>query len=61
LLSLLHTLPQTLLISTHDMRLVQELCPHMVILGGSHVVAIGPTEENLNDKALLNAHSLEEP
>ena len=58
---LLRELPQTMLVSTHDMRLVAELFPRIVIMDGGHVVADGPTETILNDAALLEAHGLERP
>ena len=59
LIELPHTLAQTMLISTHDMRLPQPLCPHTAILDGNHVAAIAPPEQILNDEALLDTHSLE--
>jgi cobalt/nickel transport system ATP-binding protein len=61
LIDLLRTLPQTLIVSTHDMRLVQELCPRTVILDQGRIVADGPTETILSDEALLQAHGLERP
>jgi cobalt/nickel transport system ATP-binding protein len=61
LIELLRTLPQTLIVSTHDMRLVQELCPRTVILDAGQIVADGPTKVILNDESLLHAHGLERP
>ncbi|MBN1889792.1 MAG: ABC transporter ATP-binding protein [Thermoflexales bacterium] len=62
LIHLLRELPQqTQLVSTHDMRLVAELFPRMVIMDGGRVVADGPTEVILNDTGLLEAHGLEKP
>ncbi len=52
---------QTMLISTHDMRLVQELCSRTVILDRGCVVADGPTQVILSDEVLLEAHGLEAP
>ncbi len=59
LIRLLERLPQTMLISTHDLRLVKELCPRMVILDEGQVVADGPTVELLADQTLLLAHGLD--
>ncbi len=61
LLRLLAGLPYTILVSTHDMALVYELCPRMVILDGGRVVADGPTEVLMADRARLEAHGLEQP
>ncbi len=61
LIELLRTLPQTLIVSTHDMRLVQELCLRTVILDEGRIVADGPTTVILGDEALLQTHGLERP
>jgi len=61
LIRLLRTLPQTMLVATHDMRLVDELLPRTVILDAGRVVADGPTPEILSDAALLHRHGLERP
>jgi cobalt/nickel transport system ATP-binding protein len=59
LINQLRELPQTMLVSTHDLRLVQELFPRTVIMDDGRIVADGSTEQLLNDEALLNAHGLE--
>jgi cobalt transport protein ATP-binding subunit len=61
LIALLRSLPQTLLVSTHDMRLVAEVFPRTVVMDGGRVVADGPTAAILDDPALLEAHGLERP
>jgi cobalt transport protein ATP-binding subunit len=61
LIELLRGLDQTLLVATHDMRLVAEVLPRTVILDAGLVVADGPTAEILADDALLEAHGLERP
>jgi cobalt transport protein ATP-binding subunit len=61
LINLLRALPQAMLVSTHDMRLVQELFPRMIIMDEGRVVADGPTSDLLADTALLEAHGLEPP
>jgi len=61
LIHLLAELPLTMLVSTHDMLLVSELLPRMVIMDEGRVVADGPTNELMNDSALLEAHGLEAP
>jgi len=59
LITLLRTLPQTMLISTHDLRMVAELLPRTVVMDHGEVVADRPTGEVLADAALLEAHGLE--
>lgn len=61
LINLLDELPMTMLVSTHDMLMVRELFPRMVIMDEGRVVADGPTRELMNDVALLEAHGLERP
>ncbi|MBM4422308.1 MAG: ATP-binding cassette domain-containing protein [Chloroflexi bacterium] len=61
LINLLRRLPQTMLVSTHDMRMVAELFPRTVIMDLGRVVADGPTPQILADTALLEAHGLEAP
>jgi len=59
LIGLLRELPQTMLVATHDMRMVAEVFPRMVVLDEGRVVADGPTDELLADRQLLEAHGLE--
>ena len=59
LIALLRDLPVTMLVSTHDMWLVAELFPRMVIMDDGRVEADGPTAELLARPALLEAHGLE--
>jgi cobalt/nickel transport system ATP-binding protein len=61
LIDLLDSLPQTMLVATHDMRLVDELLARTVVLDGGRVVADGPTEVILSDTVLLDRHGLEPP
>jgi cobalt transport protein ATP-binding subunit len=61
LINLLRDLPLTMLVSTHDMFLVRELFPRMIILDEGRVVADGSTEALMADVALLESHGLEKP
>jgi len=56
LITLLRELPQTMLVSTHDMLLVQELFPRMVIMDEGRIVADGATEVLMEDEVLLERH-----
>ncbi len=59
LINLLHALPLTMLVSTHDMRLVQELFPRLIVLDEGRVVADGDTTDILANTSLLQQHGLE--
>jgi cobalt/nickel transport system ATP-binding protein len=61
LIGLLRELPQTMLVATHDMDLVAEICRRAVILDGGEVIADGAMQELLVDERLLEAHGLEKP
>lgn len=61
LIQLLDELPITMLVSTHDMLMVYELFPRMVIMDEGRIVADGATKTLLQDAALLEAHGLERP
>lgn len=61
LIRLLRSLPQTMLVATHDMHLVDELLPRTVVLDQGRVVADGPTDAILSDTMLLDRHGLEPP
>lgn len=61
LIHLLQELNLTMLVSTHDMQLVREIFPRMIILDEGRVVADGPTQALMDDALLLEAHGLERP
>ena len=61
LINLLRELPITMLVSTHDMRLVEELFPRTIVMDEGLVVADGKTKEILADETFLNEHGLEKP
>ncbi len=60
LINLLRSLPQTMLVATHDLNMVRELLPRTVVLDEGRVVADGATADILSDALLLAAHGLEE-
>jgi cobalt/nickel transport system ATP-binding protein len=61
LINLLRDLPISMLVSTHDMRLVQELFPRTIVMDEGQIVADGPTKNILENETLLTAHGLEKP
>jgi energy-coupling factor transporter ATP-binding protein EcfA2 len=58
---LLASLSVSQVIATHDLELVVELCPRVIVLDRGGVVAQGPTAELLADETLMLAHGLERP
>jgi cobalt/nickel transport system ATP-binding protein len=58
LIQLLKDLPLTMLVSTHDMQMVRELLPRMIIMDEGRIAADGPTEALMADTALLEAHGV---
>lgn len=61
LIELLRTLPQTRVVATHDLDLVLDLCPRMVVMHEGRVVADGPAANLLADDDLLQRCRLERP
>ncbi len=58
IINLLAGLDQTLVIATHDLALVKELCPRTVVMDGGRIVYDGSTMEALRNNVLLEAHGL---
>ncbi len=61
LIHLLDELPLTMLVSSHDLALVREIFPRMVIMDDGRVVADGPTNDLMKNETLLLSHGLEKP
>jgi cobalt transport protein ATP-binding subunit len=61
LIGLLREMTQTMLVSTHDMKLVAEVFPRTVLMDGGEIVADGRTEVLLEDEPLLLKHGMERP
>ena len=54
-------LPQTKLIAAHDLDMILDTCDRVLLLSGGAIAADGPAEQNLRDRALLEAHRMELP
>jgi len=61
LINLMHEMPITMLVSTHDMAMVKECFPRTIVMDEGRIVADGLTAEILADQKLLEAHGLEKP
>ncbi len=51
----------TLLVATHDLEAVLDLCARTLLLSAGRIVADGPSAELLGDPALMANHGLEVP
>jgi cobalt/nickel transport system ATP-binding protein len=58
---LLRALPGTKLIATHDLDLVLDTCPRVLVLDGGKLCADGPAAKLLADAELMGRHGLEVP
>lgn len=61
LIALLRGLPQTLIASTHDMRLVRDLFDRAVIMQEGRIVVDAPTADIIGNETLLEQYGLELP
>ncbi len=61
LITLLQALPQTMLIASHDLELVLELCPRVLVLDDGRICADGPARDILRDTTLMARHGQEVP
>lgn len=61
LIDCLHTLDQALLLASHDLELVRELCTRVLLIDAGRLCADGPADDILADTALMHAHGQEVP
>lgn len=61
LIALLARQHQALLIASHDLELLLELCPRIILIDGGRICADGPARQVLGDGPLMAAHGQEVP
>ncbi len=61
LIELVRTLPATLILATHDLEMVLELCSRTVLMDRGKIWADGQTSDVLADARLMAEHGLEVP
>lgn len=54
-------LPQTKLITSHDLDMILDTCERVILLSGGEIVADGTAEEILSNRELLEKHRMELP
>ena len=57
----IRALPQTKIITSHDLDMILDTCARVILLSSGKVIADGPAKDILQDRALLEAHHLELP
>ncbi|UCF95906.1 MAG: ABC transporter ATP-binding protein [Spirochaetaceae bacterium] len=60
-ITILQQAPQTLLVTSHDLEFLLEICPRVLLIDGGRMNADGPIRQVLADDCLLQAHGLEKP
>ena len=57
----IRSLPQTKLITSHDLDMILDTCQRVILLSEGRIVADGPAQTILRDRALLEANRMELP
>ena len=57
----IRALPQTKLITSHDLDMILDTCQRVILLDRGQIAADGPAEQLLRDRTLLEAHRMELP
>ena len=60
-IDILKRAPQTLVVTSHDLEFLLEICPRVLLIDQGRLYADGPIQQVLADQALLQAHGLEKP
>lgn len=61
LINFLEAARETMLIASHDLEFILEVCNRVVLIDGGRIVANGNPREVMGDGALMEAHGLERP
>lgn len=61
LIRFLQNSTETVLISSHDLEFVLEVCDRVILIDDGHIIADGAPRAIMGDQALMEAHGLEKP
>lgn len=61
LINILNSIDKLKIIASHDLDMILDTCETTVLLSGGEIIAMGPTEEILSNKELMEANGLELP
>jgi len=59
--SMLHKLPVTQLIASHDLEFIVEVCTRVIVIDRGQIIIDGPAVDVLNNEPLMVKHGLERP
>ena len=60
-IELLRGFDHTMIVATHDMDMIGELCPRTIVMARGRIVADGPTRQVFADRAEVESWGLEPP
>lgn len=60
-INIVNALPQTKIITSHDLDMILDTCSRVILLSDGKIVADGPAEQILKDQELLEMHRMELP
>jgi len=60
-ISLIQNVTETMLISSHDLEFLLEVCDRCILVDTGSIIADGPIREILSNEVLLSKHHLEKP
>ena len=61
LINFLRSSQETIVLSSHDLELILQVCDRLLLLNQGHIVADGIPREIMSNQTLMEAHSLEVP
>ena len=61
LINFLQASPETMLISSHDLEMILEVCDRVIFMEAGRIIADGTPEKIMGDRSLMEAHGLEKP
>ncbi len=61
LIDFLHRAPETMLIASHDLEFILEVCDRVILLDEGKIIVDGESKVVMNDKDLMEKHGLERP
>jgi cobalt/nickel transport system ATP-binding protein len=61
LITLLSGMEQTLMVASHDLEMILDLCPRVILIDDGRIRSDGPSAAILGDQALMETHGQEVP